>query len=378
LAGVELRGLGKVFPNGVEAVSGVDLSVAEGELLAVVGPSGSGKSTLLRLVAGLESPTAGAVLIGGRDVTGLPPRDRDVAMVFQEPALYPYLAVFDNLAFGLRARGAVRAEVKERVEAVAGSLGLSGVLGRRPGTLSGGQRQRVALGRAVVRRPAVFLFDEPLSSLDAPLRASVRGDLIDLHRRLGATMIYVTHDQGEALALGDRVAVIDRGRVVQVASPGEVYERPATRSVAGFIGNPPMNLLACEVLESGREEAVRLAIAGSAERVEFALPDGRWTGLLSRRHEGRVDLGLRPEHVRLSRAGESLDPGATWLDHPATVLRVEYLGHESVATLGLGPWVLACRVPTTARVRAGEGCAVGLVLDRASWFDPETGASIAT
>jgi ABC-type sugar transport system ATPase subunit len=371
---VELRGVSKVYPNGVEAVSGVDLTVREGEFFTVVGPSGSGKSTLLRLVAGLEEPTAGSVWVAGRDVTGLAPRDRDVAMVFQNPALYPHLSVFDNLAFGLRARGVARDQVRERVGSVAASLDLSGLLRRRPQTLSGGQKQRVALGRAVARRPLAFLLDEPLSSLDGPLRAAVRDELVGLHQRTAATILHVTHDQAEALAVSDRLALMERGRVVQVGPPREVYERPATRFVGGFLGSPPMNVIPCRVARTDGASAV-VALTGVDEttplRVE-PFPSG------SRAlREGAADLGLRPEDVAIAGPADAKAPGVTWLPGTFEVAGVEYLGHEAIASIILGPHRLLVRVPPTFGARPGGSVAVGLDLGRASWFDPETGLALA-
>ena len=246
LAQVELRGVSKRYPGGVEAVAAVDLTIADGALFVIVGPSGSGKSTLLRLIAGLETPDAGSVWIDGRRADGLAPRDRDVAMVFQHPVLYPHLSVFENLAFSLRARKVGRAELERRVTAVAEDLGLLDVLGRPATALSGGQRQRVALGRAIVRQPRMFLFDEPLSGLDPPLRASARADLMGLHRRFPTTTLHVTHDQDEAMAMGDRVAVMERGRIVQEGTPREIYDHPRHRFVAEFMGSPPMNFLTCQ------------------------------------------------------------------------------------------------------------------------------------
>ncbi len=336
MAGVVLRGLGKVFPNGVEAVCGVDLTVEAGEFLAIVGPSGSGKSTLLRLIAGLEAPTAGAVWIGGRDVTRLAPRQRDVAMVFQDPALFPHLTVSDNLAFGLHTRGVERDEARNRVASVAELLGLTAMLDRRPGTLSGGQRQRVALGRAVVKRPALFLFDEPLSGLDAPLRASIRGDLIDLHRTLGATILHVTHDQAEALAVSDRVAVMHDGRIVEVGAPRSLYERPESRFVAQFLGSPPMNVLPSRI---GQGSAALCLFGDESEsRVAFLPRDPRLVSWLATRSDDRVDLGLRPDHLVVSPIGEAPGPGIiSWQGSSSTavaeVIRCEFLGHESIATV---------------------------------------------
>ena len=303
MAYVELRGLSKTYGGGVEAIRTLDLSIEQGELFAIVGPSGSGKSTLLRLIAGLESPSAGSLWIDGRRADGLSPRDRDLAMAFQVPVLYPYLSVFDNLAFGLKARGAARAEIKRSVEEASVILGLEALLDRRPGTLSGGQRQRVALGRALVRRPRLFLLDEPFSSLDAPLRAAIRADLIDLHRRLGTTMIHVTHDQAEAMTLGTRVAVLVGGRIVQTGSPLDVYEHPASRFVGEFVGSPPMSVLPClvEHSDSSPSPSPRLRVIGTPEGVAWSIPEGApWAGLLRRRGAGRIDLGLRPEHIRMA------------------------------------------------------------------------------
>ena len=247
MAAIEFQGVSKAYPGGIAAVWRLDLTIHDGERFVVVGPSGSGKSTLLRLVAGLESLTEGALWIGGGRADHLPPRARDLAMVFQNAALYPHLSVFENLAFGLARRGRARSEIAERVARVAGRLGLSDLLRRSPQTLSGGQRQRVALGRALVRQPRAFLLDEPFSSLDAPLRRCVRATVLDLHRDAPTTLLYVTHDQAEALALGDRIAVLDRGRIVQTGPPLDVYNRPANRFVAEFLGNPPMNLLPCHI-----------------------------------------------------------------------------------------------------------------------------------
>ena len=243
MAAIQLHGLAKTYPNGHVAIRHLDLDIHEGECLVLVGPSGCGKSTLLRLIAGLEIPTAGRILIGGADVTGWPPQARDVAMVFQSYALYPHMSVRDNLAYGLKVRRTDRAIVARQVAAVAEALGIEELLDRRPAQLSGGQRQRVALGRAMVRQPKAFLLDEPLSNLDPSLRAQARAELRRLHRSLGATIVYVTHDQEEAMTLGGRVAVMRDGAIEQVAPPLEAYGRPANTFVAGFIGAPAMNLM---------------------------------------------------------------------------------------------------------------------------------------
>jgi ABC-type sugar transport system ATPase subunit len=321
MASVSFEGVEKVYPGGVVALSDFSLEVADGELVALVGPSGCGKSTVLRLLAGLETPTRGAIRIGGKDVSALAPQERNVAMVFQDYALYPHLSVRENLAFPLKMRGMPAAERTQRVARVAELLSLAPLLERAPRQLSGGERQRVAMGRALVREPAAFLLDEPLSNLDAKLRVQVRAEIAELRRRAPTTMLYVTHDQVEALTLGDRVAVLERGRLQQVAKPAELYEKPANRFVAGFIGSPPMNFVPAP-----------------------------WLGL-GRAGEGAV-AGVRPEHVTLSAPGAA---GA--LD--ATVEQIEALGHETLVYVRLAAregeaprWIV--REHGMARHRAGE------------------------
>jgi ABC-type sugar transport system ATPase subunit len=366
LARVELRGVSKVYPGGIEAVRALDLAIDDGELFVIVGPSGSGKSTLLRLIAGLEPLSAGSLWIDGRQVDGLAPRDRDLAMVFQVPVLYPYLSVFENLAFGLRARGAARPEVERGVAETAALLGLEGLLDRRPATLSGGQRQRVALGRALARRPGVFLLDEPFSSLDAPLRAAIRAELIDLHRQLGKTMIHVTHDQAEAMSLGSRVAVLNGGRIVQAGAPMDVYEHPAGRFVGEFMGSPPMSILPCSIEVAGPMPQLRI-IGAPGEAAWTLAEEAGWGDLLRRRGPGRVDLGVRPEHIRIAPAP---------LEVRALVRRLEPLGHETLATLAVGPHALTLRLPPHPTIVVGEPVVVGLDPARIVWFDPETGMAL--
>ncbi len=283
---VVTRAVTKLFDD-VRAVDGIDLAAREGEFLVLLGPSGCGKTTLLRMIAGLEQPTSGDILIGGRVVTGLPPRARDVAMVFQSYALYPHLTVFKNIAFPLHARGLAREAVRDKVKWAANMFGIEGLLNRKPRQLSGGERQRVALARALVREPVVFLLDEPLSNLDAKLRTSARDELQQLQRRIGTTTIYVTHDQIEALGLGDRVAVLNAGKIRQIGSPEEIYAEPTDTFVATFIGSPPMNLV---------------------ERDE-------------------VIVGFRPEHMRHG-DGRPNEPGV--LTVPVRVTRIEYLGADKL------------------------------------------------
>ncbi len=285
MATLALRGVRKSFGQ-TNVLHGIDLAVDEGEMIVIVGASGCGKSTLLRIVAGLETASEGQILIGGEDVTRREPKDRDIAMVFQNYALYPHMSVFENMAYGLKIRGLPKAEIAARVQQAADLLGLGALLQRRPRQLSGGQRQRVAMGRAIVREPKLFLFDEPLSNLDAKLRVQMRAEIKRLQRRLGVTSLYVTHDQVEAMTLGDRLVVMHEGRAEQVASPMEVWSRPANTFVAGFIGAPAMNFLAATLAPGGEA-----AILKAGPRLSFIdgrrpLPDG--TGLI---------IGVRPEHV---------------------------------------------------------------------------------
>ena len=316
----------------VVALDALDLVVTSGELLALVGPSGSGKSTALRILAGLEAPAEGRVSIGDRDVTGLAPHRRGVAMVFQDYALYPHLTVTQNLSFGLRVRR--EDDIEARVLAVATQLGLDGLLDRFPDQLSGGQQQRVALARAMVREPVVYLMDEPLSNLDAQLRLSTRADIVELHRRLGTTTVYVTHDQAEAMTMGDRVAVLDGGRLQQVGRPQEIYDRPANRFVAGFLGSPPMNF----------------AAGGGA----FGGDDG-------------TEVGIRPEDLHIDSAGTIR----------ATVTVVESLGSETIlaATVDGGPRVT---IRTTPRTPHAPGDELRLRVDaqRRHVFDAANGQRI--
>ncbi len=363
LARIELSGVSVVYEEGATTgVVGIDLDVRNGELFAVVGPSGSGKTTLLRAIAGLEMITSGAIHFDEARVDRLTPRLRDVGLVAQDPAPYPHLNVFDNLAFGLRARGRPRAEVGARVAEAAGLLELDGLLDRMPRTLSGGERRRVTLGRAIARRPRVLLLDEPFSGLDAPLRSSTRARLVELQRRLGLTTLVVTHDQGEALAIGDRVAVLDRGRLAQVGTPREVYERPGSRFVAEFVGSPPMNVVSARL---SFDPGATLHLGGGS--VGFEAVDGV-------RDREWVDLGIRPEHV-------AFNPGSTQpgrLDLPGEAIRVEPAGHETLAWIrggDDGP-VVAARLPAWHPLRVGDRAMVGIDPGRACWFDPESGARI--
>ena len=313
MAEVVLQNVDKVF-GPVHVIKSVDLSIADGEFCVFVGPSGCGKSTLLRLIAGLEDASSGAIRIGGRDVTRLPPAARGVAMVFQSYALYPHMKVADNITFGLKTAKTEKGEPARRLARAARMLQLENLLDRKPAQLSGGQRQRVAIGRAIVREPQVFLFDEPLSNLDAALRTQMRIEIGGLHNELGATMVYVTHDQVEAMTMADKIVVLNAGRVEQVGAPLELYHRPANLFVAGFIGSPKMNLIKTRVAESG----------GGLTRVE--LPGGSEIGVPSqgaRLKKGQpVVRGIRPEHLSLGNSGDGQIPGRVRL--------TEHLGAETI------------------------------------------------
>ena len=345
-----LRGVEKRYGD-VAALRTLDLEVHPGELMVLVGPSGCGKSTLLRLIAGLEAATSGEVWIGGRRVDEVEPGARDVAMVFQSYALYPHMTVARNLGFGLRVRGTPRAELERRVAETAATLGLAELLERKPGQLSGGQRQRVALGRAMVRDPGVFLFDEPLSNLDAELRLRTRDEIAALHRRLGTTMIFVTHDQVEALSLGQRVAVMDRGRLQQVGTPDEVYRRPGNLFVAGFVGSPPINRITLCREDGGHLAGGPFALAGPSSL-------------------DRATLAVRPEDLAVAPGGDR-DSGEAG-DFRATVVRVEALGSEQRVHLdGPGDAAWVARASPALRVAPGDRVSVSVAWERSHLFGPD-------
>jgi ABC-type sugar transport system ATPase subunit len=348
---VALDRISKRF-GAVEVLSDVSLDVPEGEFVAFVGPSGCGKSTLLRVIAGLEAADGGEIRFGERRMNEVPAADRGAAMVFQSYALYPHMTVWENMSFSLRLQGASRAERRARAAEVASLLQLSDYLDRRPAALSGGQRQRVAIGRALLRRPQVFLFDEPLSNLDAALRAEMRVELARLHQQIGSTMIYVTHDQVEAMTMADRLVVLNRGRIAQVGAPMELYRVPATRFVAEFIGSPRMNML------EGRVQGGRLA-----------LPGGEQLALPSRAHvaEGQnVAAGLRPEEITVAQRP------ATESTLPATVELVEHLGDTALVHCRLlGGTAVLAKTPGTSEIVAGNRVHLGYDPTRAHLFDGE-------
>ena len=356
MPGVELKDVSKSYGRGQRAVDGVSLRVEEGELLVLVGPSGCGKSTLLRMVAGLEEVTAGEIRIGDRVVNEVPPRDRDIAMVFQNYALYPHMSVFDNLAFGLRRRRVSAADVERRVHAAAETLGLVRYLARKPRELSGGERQRVALGRALVREPRVFLFDEPLSNLDAKLRVQMRAEIKRLHQRVKGTIIYVTHDQVEAMTLGDRIAVLRAGLLQQVADPFTLYERPANSFVAGFIGSPPINFFAATITASGP-----LTIESGG----FSLPLPAAAGERLSAWRGKaVQVGVRPEDLVLAPVG----PGGTL---SARVEVREPLGNEVLVYWQTPVGTLISRVPGQDAPRVGEAAQLHFAYAKLRFFEPQ-------
>jgi len=364
VSAVELRGVTKRYPNGYEAVRELDLDIEEGELLVLVGPSGCGKTSVLRVLAGLEAITSGTIRIGDREMTGVPSRDRDIAMVFQSYALYPHMTVAQNIGFSLRLHGLPRAEIDRRVAAVADLLDLSPFLGEKPSRLSGGQRQRVAMGRAIVREPSLFLMDEPLSNLDAKLRVEMRVEVARLQRRLGVATLYVTHDQTEAMTMSDRVAVLRDGVLQQCDRPQVVYDRPANMFVAGFMGSPSMNFLEGTLAVDGRRIAFGSRWIELPETVFRSHPD-----LLS--YAGRrIALGVRPENVRIAPGGDA-DPVLDVL-----VAHVESLGAELHVHATVEETALVARIEPGVRVAAGERCAFALAAERLHFFDPASGIAV--
>ena len=370
MARLSLSKIEKVYPNGFKAVHGVDLDIRDGEFMVFVGPSGCAKSTLLRMIAGLESISGGEMRIGDKLVNGLPAKQRGIAMVFQNYALYPHMTVYDNLAFGLKLAGTPRAEVDQRVRHAAALLEMEHLLDRYPKQLSGGQAQRVAVGRAIVKKPEVFLFDEPLSNLDAKLRASMRVRLTDLHRTLReagqpATVVYVTHDQVEAMTMGERICVLKEGVIQQVDTPTALYDRPANAFVAGFIGSPEMNIVDAQL--DGRSDAVTASLGGAT----LPLPAAVAAPLRGRR--GAIKFGLRPEHISaLAR------PEGDSIAVPGTLRSLEHMGNEVFVHFALGELSLTARVPAD-QLHGLQGLARGaahafhLQMQRAHLFDAASG-----
>lgn len=352
MAGVRLEGVKKRFGS-VEVLKGVDLDIADGEFVVFVGPSGCGKSTLLRTIAGLEELSGGTVSIGGRVVNDLGPSDRGIAMVFQSYALYPHMTVRQNMAFALTLAKADKAEIDRRVTQAAETLNITEYLDRKPKALSGGQRQRVAIGRAIVREPQVFLFDEPLSNLDAALRVRMRYEFAGLHERLKTTMIYVTHDQVEAMTLADRIVVLNAGLIEQVGSPMALYDHPANLFVAGFIGSPKMNLIPAEVVKATAKGATVKTASG--DQIDVAVDAS------AAKAGDAVTLGVRPEHLELA-----TDAGVA-----AKVTFVETLGHATYAYAAYGETPLTVLAPGDARLAAGGDITLSIPKSQAHLFDAE-------
>jgi len=353
MASISLRQVVKRYGSGASAnqvIHGVDAEIPDGEFVVIVGPSGCGKSTLLRMVAGLEAISGGQIAIGGRVVNDVEPSERDIAMVFQNYALYPHFKVFDNMAYGLRIRKLPEAEVRARVEKAAKTLELSHLLDRKPRQLSGGQRQRVAMGRAIVRQPQVFLFDEPLSNLDAKLRAQTRLEIQKLHAELGVTSLFVTHDQVEAMTLAERMIVMNGGRIEQIGTPEQVYGSPASTFVAGFIGSPPMNLM------PGQSEGTGFAIDGQLLPLPAPAP-----------RTGPLILGMRPEHAELHSEG-------AW---PLRIEMLEMLGAERLVYGTLGDSTFTLRIEgTLVPPRRGDVVRMAVRPQHLHWFDPATGQRV--
>ena len=371
MARVKLEGVRKIYTEGPHqvAVDRVDLDVHDGEFVVLVGPSGCGKSTTLRMIAGLESISAGTVTIGDHVVNDVPPKARDIAMVFQNYALYPHMSVRENLGFALKLRNMTTADIDRRVQSAAATLGLDQYLDRKPRNLSGGQRQRVALGRAIVRQPKVFLFDEPLSNLDAQMRVSMRREIARLHQELKVTMIYVTHDQVEAMTLGDRIVVMNKGHVMQIDTPINLYERPLNRFVAGFIGNPAMNFVNGTVERADSARGSRFVAEGG--EWELNLPTRVAESLTPARGKA-VTLGIRPEDVSVVAS-----PGVTPATTTARLDLVESLGNETFIYAGIGKHDITARLsPPQPLPPLGSNIVLSFNLERAHFFDAVGGDRI--
>jgi len=356
MAGLTFDAVKKTYPNGFKAIHGVSMDVADGEFIVIVGPSGCGKSTLMRMVAGLEKISEGDINIGERRVNDLEPADRDIAMVFQNYALYPHMSVFDNMAYGLRNRGTPKDQIQKRVAEASKILQLDQLLERRPNQLSGGQRQRVAMGRAIVRDPSVFLFDEPLSNLDAKLRVQMRLEIKRLQRSLGTTSLYVTHDQVEAMTLADRLIVMNAGVAEQIGTPLEVYENPASVFVATFIGSPAMNLLPARTENGG----TRASLGGGLELdLAAPVPGGR----------NAVTLGVRPEHMQIRQNGDGL---------PFALDMVEHLGADQLlhGRFDGSDELITVRTSSETNYSAGQSVSLSMASDKLHLFDSQSGARL--
>jgi multiple sugar transport system ATP-binding protein len=366
MAEVNLRKVIKRYDD-VEAVRGIDLDIADHEFVVLVGPSGCGKSTTLRMIAGLEDITDGDIVIGGDVVNDVPPKDRDIAMVFQNYALYPHMTVAENMSFGLRLKHYPKAEIKSRVTEAARMLDITDLIDRKPKQLSGGQRQRVAMGRAIVRNPKVFLFDEPLSNLDAKLRVQMRIEIKKVHQKVRTTTVYVTHDQVEAMTLADRVVVMNNGRIEQIGTPNDLYHKPATRFVAGFIGSPAMNFLPCRLEEVGGKLNIRLT-----DRLSFPLPPARAARYQSQSRNDKLLLGIRPEHITEAKAHP--EPGIESFDAMLDV--TEPMGMETLIYFTLEGTEVCGRVNPGAGAREGAPLRLAVDLNNMHLLNEGTGVVV--
>jgi multiple sugar transport system ATP-binding protein len=368
MAEVKLKNISKMFGD-VVAVDDFSLDIKNGEFIILVGPSGCGKSTTLRAIAGLEDITSGDIHIGDRIVTHLSPKDRDIAMVFQNYALYPHMNVFNNLAFALKIKKLVpKNEIKGRVEKTAALLGIEPLLERKPKELSGGQRQRVALGRAIIRQPEVFLFDEPLSNLDAKLRINMRAELLDLHQRLKVTTVYVTHDQLEAMTMGDRIVIMSDGLIQQVGPPDDIYNHPINKFVAGFVGSPTMNFLDCLIERNNGSFFV------TASDLNLKIPK-QFQSMVEKYENKKVELGIRPEHINI-RNGEPDSDTQAGKKFNAKIWVVEHLGSDKLLHIKNGENTLVARIEPHLKVKSGESAVFFAKMEFAHIFDKESGATV--
>ncbi len=371
MASLSLRGIYKKYPGGVVAVSDFNLEIADKEFIILVGPSGCGKSTTLRMIAGLEEISEGDLYIGDKRVNDVVPKDRDIAMVFQNYALYPHMTVFENMAFGLKLRKTPKDEIKRRVEEAARILDITYLLDRKPKALSGGQRQRVALGRAIVREPQVFLLDEPLSNLDAKLRAQMRTEITKLHQRLGTTFIYVTHDQVEAMTMGTRIVVMKDGFIQQVDTPQNLYEKPCNLFVAGFMGSPQMNFIDAVVEEKGGKYSLK--IGGEGKKYAIAVPDGKVNDGLKAKVGKEVIMGIRPEDLHDDEMSLSTFSASTI---ECDVEVTELMGHETYLYLSLEGEPIVARVNSRSTAKVGDNIKVAIDTNKMHIFDKETEQTI--
>ena len=366
MASLSLKGIYKKYPGGVVAVSDFNLEIADKEFIILVGPSGCGKSTTLRMIAGLEEISEGDLYIGEKRVNDVVPKNRDIAMVFQNYALYPHMTVFENMAFGLKLRKTPKDEIKRRVEEAARILDITYLLDRKPKALSGGQRQRVALGRAIVREPQVFLLDEPLSNLDAKLRAQMRTEITKLHQRLGTTFIYVTHDQVEAMTMGTRIVVMKDGFIQQVDTPQNLYEKPCNLFVAGFMGSPQMNFIDAIVEEKGGKYSLK--IGGEEKKYSINVPDGKVNDALKAKVGQEVIMGIRPEDLHDDEMSLSTYPDSVNCDVEVT----ELMGHETYLYLALEGEPIVARVNSRSTAKVGDNVKIAINANKMHIFDKET------